>query len=243
MIAALLLAGALFAPVQAEPAPLYTGTASPWTLSQGQGTIGVFHPVSYAVSDHTELITTGLFSFIAPRLEAKHSLLSSEHWGLGLRAGLGTPTPALRLSQGMLVPSDIEIPWSVVVSAGPVIGWRGGDWNVSLSSQARLALPPPGMPQLDMRFGLDALLTPLYYGWCVLERLVIDWHPGEAWVLTGEAGVQLNHGPDWRGRLFVLRRLGGHTALGAGWWLTSDLRSDGARMTGSAPLADFQLRW
>ena len=244
MSAALLLAAVLaVSATHAGDTPLYTGAATPWTLARGQGTAGLFHPATLAVTDQLELTTTGLFSLVAPRLEVKHTAASSEHWGLGLRAGLGTPTPALRLSQGMLVPSNVDIPWTFVVAAGPVLGWRGADWNVSLVSQVRFAIPPPGLPQLDMRFGLDALLTPLYDGWCVLERLVVDWHPGEAWVFTGEAGVQLNGGPDWRWRLFALRRLGRHTALGAGWWLTSDVRSDGERMTGSEPLADFQIRW
>lgn len=246
MIPTLLLAAvfaALPARAQSDEAPLYTGAATPWTMAKGHGTIGVFHPVTYALTDGIELTTTGLLSLLAPRLEVKHTVISSEHWGLGVRAGVGTPTPALRLAQGMLQPSNVEIPWTMVLSAGPVVGWRDENWNVSLVSQVRLATPPPGMEQLDLRFGFDALMAPLTEGWCVLERVVVDWHPGEAWVFTGEAGVQLHGGPDWRWRLFALRRLGPHTGLGVGWWLTNDTRSDGARMWGSEPLVDLQLRW
>lgn len=222
--------------------PLYTGTASPWTLAAGQGTIGVFHPVSHALTDRTELSTTGLFSLVAPRLEVKHTALSSAHWGLGFRLGLGTPTPALRLARGTLLPSNVEVPWVGVVGVAPVVGWRGGDWNVSLTSQVRMALGVSDLEPLDLGWGFDAMLAPLTEGWCVLERLVVDWHPGDAWVVSGEAGVQAGGGPDWRWRAFVLRRLGAHTALGAGGWLTLDTGGFGQALYG-APLVDFQGRW
>ncbi len=240
MIATLLTVAALAA---AEEAPLYSGAATPWTLPAGRGTIGVFRPVSYGLGERVEVSTTGLLSLLAPRLELKHTALSSEHVGLGLRALVGVPTYGLRLSQGMLIKSNIEIPFTVVAGAGAVLGWRRGDWNLSLASTVRMAIPPTSMEPLDLGWGFDPMIAPVTEGHCWLNRLVLDWHPGEDWVLSAEAGVQLGGGPDWRGRLFALRRLGARTALGAGYWATYEKRTDDEYHPNTAPLADFQYRW
>ncbi|MDP6931750.1 MAG: hypothetical protein QGG40_02495 [Myxococcota bacterium] len=230
---------------------LYSGTGSPWTIGDQAWSVGVFRPLTVGLDERTEVSTTGLVSLVSPRLVAKRRVWSSTRWALAMQAGLGVPTAGLRLLQGSVVSSDPDqqVPWALVAGAGPVLGWRHDRMVVSLGVYGRVGVPlgEGELDPTDMAW-LDPMLAPLVEGWSLTPRIGVDWLPSERWVLSLDSRLQWGGGPDWNTRLFALRQLGIHTALGAGLGLARETFTTGPRdewiwLQDVVPLVDFQVRY
>jgi hypothetical protein len=197
----------------------------------------------------TDLSTSGLASLVAPRLEARRLLFERGPLALGLSAGLGLPTPGLRLLRGTLLPPDTAVPWVAVLGLGPTAGWRSDAWTISAGTTARASMPlgdagRGGLGDLEAigLFWFDPMIAPITEGHALRGRLVIEWQPSPSWSLLLEGAAQVPAGPDLHARIFWLRAVGSHAALGLGAAGASERFEVGRRST-VKPIADLQARW
>lgn len=236
----------------AEPAPLHTGIQTPWTIGAQNGTVGLFRPVTVGIGERFEVGTAGLVALIAPRVEGKGTIWSDGSTAFAATAELGMPTFGLRQLQTgflQLVNAEQTIPITLVPGLGAIAGWRNDALVVSLGVEARAGIPlgESTLTPQDLEW-FDPMITPLTEGWSAQAHLRVDWLPTSVWVVTAQARVELAGGPDLGGKIFVLRGLGSHMAVGAGFAgaserLSADVRPTPVFLLNAVPLVDLQFRW
>jgi len=231
---------------------LATGAGTPWTLGEGNAVVGMFRPLSVGLGPVTEASTTGLVSFLAPRVEVKRTLLTSPSLGVAGSVELSFPTYGLRQLQTgflQLVGGDQHVPVAFVPGVGAWGGWRNEDWCVGLGLVTRVGVK---VGDSDLRLQdlvwIDTMITPLTEGWSLQPRLRVDWSPFERWLFTAAGRAEVAAGPFLIGRLFALRSLADHVAIGAGAAGALANYSDGWQLkprlfTEFAPEFDLQVRW
>ncbi len=218
-----LLASLAFA---GDPAnsPLFSGTNTPWTIGEKNGAFGLFRPVTIGIDDRTEISANGLAFFLAPTVEFKRELWDHDS-GFSLAAGgeLGVPTFAFKMLQtGFLQPigADQTVAWTLVPGASVYGGWRNDQVAVSMRIHFRGGIPLTSRGDKPLEFQdvpwLDPLLAPLVTGWSLAPTIRLDWTPNAGWVITGQGRIEFSGGPDLGGKIFVLRAIGNHVAVGLG---------------------------
>jgi len=258
-----LLASLAFA---ADPAdsPLFSGSQTPWTIGKKNGAFGLFRAVTIGIDDKTEISANGLAFFLAPTPEFKREVWEHSS-GFMLSAGgeLGFPTPALRMLQtGFLQPigADQTVPWTLVPGASFYIGWRNEQVAISSRLHFRAGIPLTDRGDKPLEFQdvpwLDPWISPLVNGWSLSHGIRIDWTPNPGWVITGQGRIEYSGGPDLAGRVFVLRAIGNHVAVGLGFamawekfrygfhdWNEETPASPPVIPLDGMPLFDVQGRW
>jgi hypothetical protein len=178
--------------------------------------VGVFAPLTYAFSEHIELRAHPILFLVAPNVVARvtHAVLN------GLRItgeyGVSIPTVPMRLARGYLFPSDADIPWMVVPSAGVIAsgGVPLGDvWTASADVAYRVRLGPSSLTPTNAPAPLEMALAPGAGGYRVRAGGAYDAAVGERWRLRGYGDVFL-----WPGGVLspVAFRLGAAADLAVG---------------------------
>lgn len=230
--------------------PLYDGAGSAFTVGKKHGSAGLFAPVRYGVAERVELSTSGLATFVAPRLDVKVTALQSDTFGLGLVAGVGVPTFGFRLLEGTVLSSDPDqrVPWAAIAKGAVALSARTDDFTVTLWAQGRIAVPGSDQLRPSDAPWVDVALQPLTEGPQLTTKVVVDWFPTDAaglqsWGTTVEGRVHFGGlGPDVDARVFGRYRASRNLALGAGaaW---SWARTEAGRPMFLVPLVDVFLRW
>jgi len=233
----------------AEPTPLTAHAGHATTLGKGHGAIGLFRPWAIGVSDRVDVGVSGPASLVAPKLDAKWSLLRDEDGDRGhavaLTAGLGMPTIGLSFLRGTVLTSDPTQTLGVgaVGELGLVGSLRQGMTQMSLGAEVRAGGMTGTLAPVDLPF-VGAMLAPLTEGPVVRFRWVTDYALSRRLVLTTDLALQVGAGgPDALARGFFLGGLSDHVALGAGWAVASETLSFGERDSWGFPLVDVQGRW
>lgn len=204
----------------AGESPLHSGVQTPWTIGAGNGAFGLFRPLSVGLGDKTEVGSNGLGTFLAPEVYAKRTVWENESCALAVTGSVGYPGFGLGMLQTgflQLIAGDQEIPATGVVGVGALAGWRNDHWVVSARVRTRFGIPfEEGTMRFQDHAWFDPYIAPVASGWSVQPGVRVDWLPTEGWVLSGDGRVELSGGPDFGGKLFALRALGSHVAVGAG---------------------------
>ena len=236
-----------------ELQPLFSGVGTPWTIGARNGAIGLFRPFAFGLGEKTELESSGRWSLLAPHLGVKRTLLTTDGgFAFSATFEVGVPTFGLRLLQtSFLQPinAEQEIPWAVVPGLDLMGGWRNDHLVLSVGVRARFGIPfgENELTPQDLAW-LDPMIAPLSYGWSLQPHLRVDWLPTPAWVLTAAGKVEIAGGPDFEGKLFVLRGIGDYLAAGVGVAGAMDKYRDGypdkpVAFLNVVPLFDVQTRW
>lgn len=152
-----------------------------------KASIGVFAPLTYALSDQLEVRAHPLLFFIAPNVVARVSHADVHGLRITGEYGVSVPTPALRLARGYLFPTRADIPWMVIPSAGVIIS--GGDpvasvWSASADAAYRVCLRPntitPNAPA-----PLEMVLAPAAGGYRLRAGGAYDVAVGDRWRVRG----------------------------------------------------------
>jgi hypothetical protein len=207
-------------PVAASGSPLFSGVNTPWTIGRGNGAVGLFRPLTIGLGDRAEIGTAGLVSLIAPRVEGKVTAWSGEHAAVAVTGEIGVPTLGLRQVQTgfvQLVAGDQTVPWAAVAGVGVIGGWRNESLVVSGGARLRVGVPLEAhdLESQDLVW-FDPLIAPIAEGWSLQPLVRVDWVPGPRWDISAQARAELVAGPELSGRLFALRALGDHVAVGVG---------------------------
>jgi hypothetical protein len=204
----------------ASNSPLFSGVNTPWTIGRGNGAVGLFRPLTIGLGDRAEIGTAGLVSLIAPRVEGKYTVWTGEHAALAVTGEVGVPTLGLRQVQTgfvQLIAGDQTVPWAAVAGVGVLGGWRNESLVVSGGARVRVGVPfeEHDLESQDLVW-FDPLIAPIAEGWSLQPLVRVDWVPGPYWDISAQARAELVAGPELSGRLFALRGLGDHVAIGVG---------------------------
>jgi len=244
----LLMGLALAAGGDETPLTAHAGHAT--TLGPGHGTVGLFRPWAVGVSDRVDLGTTGPAALVAPKVDAKVSLIDDEGdeergTALALTGGLGLPSLGLSFLRGTLITSDPtqSLGFSAVGELGIVGTLRQRRTVMSLGAELRVGGQTGNLAPVDMFF-VGQMLSPITEGPSVRLRWVADYPLAQRLVLTSDVALQVGAGgPDAVARGFLLGGVSKHVALGAGWAIAMETLSFGERDSWGVPLVDVQGRW
>lgn len=163
-------------------------------LGVERASIGVFAPMTYALSDQLELRTHPLLFLLAPNASAR--VAHGEAGGVRFAGeyGISIPTVPLRLARGYLFPTSAEIPWMIVPTAGLIAS--GGDplsrvWTASAEVAYRLNLGSTSLTPTHAPGPLEMVLAPAAGGYRVRVGGGYDAAVSEQWRLRGYADVFL----------------------------------------------------
>lgn len=200
--------------------PLFSGVNTPWTIGRGNGAVGLFRPLTIGLGDRAEIGTAGLVSLIAPRVEGKYTVWTGPHAALAVTGEVGVPTLGLRQVQTgfvQLIAGDQTVPWAAVAGVGILGGWRNESLVVSGGARVRVGVPfeEHDLESQDLVW-FDPLIAPIAEGWSLQPTVRVDWVPGPYWDFSAQARAEVVAGPELSGRLFALRGLGDHVAIGVG---------------------------
>lgn len=221
------------------------GTAH--TLGESGGTVamGVFRPWTYAVSERTDLITTGIIgTILAPRLDVKHAVVRQESLSVALEGGVTVPWPALRLARGWLYTEREGTPFALIAKAGARVTADASHVRVTGSVFLRGGFATGELTPRDFYF-VDWALAPAAEG----PLLVTVGAQGD-WLPTSRVQLSLGATAQFGGegvfelqcRAFALWGFSEHAAVGAGYAGQLDARPDGYRFY-AVPTGDVQVRF
>jgi hypothetical protein len=224
------------------------GTAH--TLGESGGTFaaGVFRPWTFAVSERTDLITTGLVgTFLSPRLDVKHAVVRNDGLSVAFEAGFAIPSPALALAQGWLYAASEPTPFAFIGKAGARVT---GDLDRVPLRITGTALLRGGFATAELTprdfFFVDWALAPAAEGpFLFVMGGQVDWVPSTRVQVSFSATTQFGgegRGFELQNRLFGLWGFSEHMALGVGAFSHLDERPDGYRFY-FIPTGDFQVRF
>jgi len=243
MIGLLALLAASPALAQDSRAPLTGFAGHAETVGRGNGIVGVFRPLTIAVSDNVDVSTSGLATLVAPRADVKVNLIRDVGIAVAVTGGIGMPTYGLRLLQGTAFPSDptLTIGPGVVVKAGVIGTIRNGDSAMSAGVELRTGGHTGTLDAVDLYFASQSL-APFFEGPVLRWRWVTDLALARHLVLTNDVALQVGAGgQDVLWRTFLL---GGGTRAAAGiGWAIADEELRWGRDSLGFPLADVQVRW
>lgn len=223
------------------------GGSTAHTLGESGGTFaaGVFRPWTFAVSERTDLITTGLVgTFLSPRLDVKHGLVRQDDLAVAFEGGIAVPTPALLLAEGWLYTSEEPAPFALIAKAGLRVTGDFDPVRVTGTALLRGGFATGDLTPRDFFF-VDWALAPAAEG-PVLAVLgaQVDWVPSTRVQVSLSATTQLGGEGvfELQNRLFGLWGFSEHVALGAGAFSHLDARPDGYRFY-FIPTGDLQVRF
>ncbi len=241
--AAMGLLAACPALAQQSTAPLTGFAGHGETVGKGNGIVGVFRPLTFAVSDEVDLSTSGLATLVAPRLDVKVNLMRDFGSAVAVTGGVGVPTVGLRLLRGTALPSDptLTVGPGVVVKGGLIGTIRNNDNAMSLGVEVRTGGHTGTLDALDLPFAGQSL-APFFEGPVLRWRWVTDLALARHVVLTNDVALQVGAGgQDALWRTFLL---GGSPRFAAGvGWAIADEELRWGRDSLGFPLADVQARW
>jgi hypothetical protein len=233
---------------------LFTGQFTPWTIGAKDGAVGLFRPLSLGIGETADVTvgTSLVVGLIAPHVEFKQRLLGGNDRALAITAELGYPTVGLQQFQtGFLQPirADQTVPQALVPGVGAIVGKRSDHLVMSAGLRVRVGVPfTEGDVTSQDLVWLDPAIAPITEGWSLQPFARVDWLPTRGWQLSAQGRVEFAGGPELSGRVFVLRALGAHLAVGAGASGAIARESYGWNLPAAVPLqlvptADVQARW
>ncbi len=218
------------------------------TLGQSGGTFaaGVFRPWTFAVTERTDLITTGLVgTFLSPRLDVKHAIVRQDDFSVAFEAGFAVPTPALALAEGWLYAGSEPTPFVLIAKAGARVTRDFDDVRITGTGLLRGGFATDELTPRDFFF-VDWALAPAAEGpLLVVLGGQVDWVPSTRVQVSFSANTQFGgegRGFELQNRLFGLWGFSEHAALGVGAFSHLDDRPDGYRFY-FIPTGDFQVRF
>jgi len=233
----------------ADDVPLTAHAGHATTLGRGHGVVGLFRPWALGVSDRVQLGTSGLSALVAPKLDAKVSVVDEgdddTRAALAFTGGVGLPSLGLSFLRGTALTSDPtqSLGFWAVGEVGVVGTLRQNHTVTSLGAELRVGGQTGNLAPVDLFF-VGQMLSPVTEGPAVRLRWVTDYPLAERLVLTTDLALQVGAGgPDAVARGFVLGGLSDHVAVGAGWAIASETLSYGEQDSWGVPLVDVQGRW
>ena len=223
-----------------------------------RASVGVFAPLTWTLADGVEIRGHPLLFFVAPNAVVRVSHGQLAGWRVAGEYGVSVPTLGMRIAQGYLFPTHVDIGWMVIPSLG-VVASRGDPLgsvaSISADAAYRLGFSDEELKPLNAPAPLEMVFAPAAGGYRVRLGAGYDAALGGMWRLRGYGDVF------WyaAGELspFALR-LGGAADLavgrnsrftfGAVYWNSDQGRRDPA--TGEAlrshdvlPTVDFIWAW
>ena len=190
--------------------------------------VGVFGPLQLGIADGVELRTHPLFFFVSPNLDVRVAHIRNETFSLAGEYGFSIPTPALRLTQGFLFPTEGKnLHWAVVPHAGARASFGKTDGNV-FTVLADVAVGVPlGRNELTPMGAwpfLEVALAPYITGFRGQVGALYDYKWSDRLRLRGYADAYFHRAAPsvltLRGGLNVDIRVGKMSRLSVGgvWW-------------------------
>lgn len=153
-----------------------------------KASVGVFAPLTYALSDIVELRAHPLLFLIAPNIAARVNHLERHGLRITGEYGVWVPTGPLRLARGYLFPTGAEIPWMIIPTVGAVVS--GGDplanvWTASADVAYRFRFGPTSLTPTNAPGPLEMVLAPAVGGYRIRAGGAYDMALGDAWRVRG----------------------------------------------------------
>jgi hypothetical protein len=227
-------------------------------LGVERASVGIFAPLTYALSEHVELRAHPLLFLVAPNAVVRVTHGELDALRITGEYGVSVPTVPMRLARGYLFPTRAKIPWMVIPSAG-VIASRGDPcgsiWTASAEVAYRFRLGPSSLTATNAPAPLEMVLAPGAGGYRVRAGGAYDAAFGGRWRIRGYGDVFV-----WPGGVLspVAFRLGAAAdfavadksrfTFGAVYWNSDTGRSDlatGERLRSHdlLPTLDFIWAW
>jgi hypothetical protein len=191
----------------------------------GRFGFGVWNPARWAVSDRIELAAHPLVFFVAPHLQVQVRHLRVGGWQLSGQYALSLPSPALRLLQGVLLPSwdrgGGQVGWTLVPRVGLLASRDAGAAVLTVRGDLALGLPlaRTDARPLETLAPLDLLFDPVLAGYRGRVGIGYDRALGRSWRwrLLGDVylhGIDRDHTDGFLSRVTFRVGTGVDLALG-----------------------------